>query len=313
MHSRFTFFVSESVLPSRSKPTAPRFRCRFTVLAIAGLIAGCGSAAGPDYAPVFVSLNGVITSSEIGVPPQVRVALIWKHKDPDGNLVRSAQELAVTSQFPVRFRLDITSLPPLEALNQRDLGGGQFDPNWRYATGTLVVYDDMDGNGILDLVRTDAETTADRILGAPEHLSVFYTEGSNVHAGGPGAQPGFNLRREPLLVDPAPGDPQCSARPQGAQQYLPLSTEIPVALTAAPELSREMCAVMDPTPPGCSPPSCQPLPVPAGAELTCSADGTAFVYKICPAPRGLCGSIACHYGCETRAPSDPIPAGWPCP
>ncbi len=313
MHSRFTFFISESVLSSRSKPTAPRFRCRYTILAAAGLIAGCGSAAGPDYAPVFLSLNGVISSSEIAVPSQVRVALIWKHKDPDGNLVRSAQELAVASQFPVRFRLEITSLPPLEALNQRDLGGGQLDPNWRYATGTLVVYEDVDGNGVLDLVRTDAETTADRILGAPEHLSVFYTEGSNVRAGGPGSQPGFNLRREPPLIDPAPGDAKCTARAQGAQEYLPLSTEIPVALTAAPELSREMCAVMDPSPPGCSPPSCQPLPVPAGAQVTCSADGTAFVYKICPAGPGLCTSTACRYGCATRRPGDPIPPDWPCP
>jgi len=313
MRSRFKFFVSGSVLSSRRTPAAARFRCRLAVLATAGLIAGCGSAAGTDYAPVFVSLNGVITSSQIATPSQVRVALIWKHKDPDGNLVRSAQELPVASQFPVRFRLDITSLPPLEALNQRDLGGGQFNPNWRYATGTLVVYEDLDGNGVLDLVRTDAETTVDRILGAPEHLSVFYTEGSNVRAGGSGAQPGFNLRREPPLVDPAPGDALCSAHQQGTQQYLPLSTDIPVALTAAPELSREMCAVMDPSPAGCSPPTCQPLPVPAGAQLTCSVDGTAFVYKVCPAGGGLCTSTACRYGCATRAPSDPIPTGWPCP
>src|SRR5215471_9138224 len=200
MHSRFTFFVSESVLSSRSKSTAPRFRCRFSVLAAAGLIAGCGSAAGPDYATVFVSLNGVITSSEIAPATQVRVALIWKHKDPEGNLVRSAQELAVASQFPVRFRLDITSLPSLDALNQRKLADGQYDPNWRYATGALVVYEDADGNGVLDLVSTDAETTADRILGAPENLSIFYTEGSNVRRGGSGPQPGFNLRREAPLA-----------------------------------------------------------------------------------------------------------------
>lgn len=312
MHSRFTFSTLKAVLHFRSNPTASTFRWRFLLLTIAGLSAGCGSAAGPDYAPAFVSLSGMITSSEIAVPSQVRIALIWKHKDPDGNLARSAQEVAVASQFPVRFRLDITSLPPADALNQRDMGAGQYDPNWRYATGTLVVYEDVDGNGVLDLIRTDADTTLDRVLGAPEHLSVFYTEGSNVRAGGTGAQPGFNLRRESPLVDPAPGDAQCSAK-QGAQQYLPLSTEIPVALTAAPELSREMCAVMDPGPPGCSPPSCQPLPLPPGAQLTCSPDGTAFVYKVCPAPRGLCTNSSCRYGCAARAPGDAIPPGWPCP
>jgi hypothetical protein len=287
--------------------------CRFSALVSFTLIAGCGGAAGRDYTPPFVSLNGVVTSSDVATPSQVRVALTWKHKDPEGNLVRSAQELAVAAQFPVRFRLDITSLPPADALNQRKISDGQYDPNWRYATGTLVVYEDVDGNGVLDLVSTDAVTTIDRILGAPEHLSVFYTEGSNVRRGGSGPQPGFNLRREPPLVDPQPGDPQCSARQLGGQEYLPLSMEIPVALTAAPELSREMCAVMEPSPGGCSPPTCQPLPVPSGAQLTCSADGTAFVYKVCPTPRGLCGSSSCSYGCATRAPSDPIPPDWPCP
>jgi hypothetical protein len=290
-----------------------RLRCGLSALISVALIAGCGGAAGRDYAPPFVSLKGVVTSSEIAPASPVRVALIWKHKDPDGNLVRSAQELAVASQFPVRFRLDITSLPPLDALNQRKLADGQYDPNWRYATGTLVIYEDADGNGVLDLLSTDAATTADRVLGAPEHLSVFYTEGSNVHAGGPGSQPGFNLRREPPLADPQPGDPLCSASPLGAQEYLPLSTEIPVALTAAPELSREMCAVMESSPVGCSPPSCQPLPVPSGAQLNFSADGRSFVYKICPTPRGLCGSSSCSYGCATRGASDPIPPDWPCP
>src|SRR5262249_19093408 len=147
----------------------------------------------------------------------------------------------------------------------------------------------------------------------PEHLSVFYTEGSNVRRGGTGAQPGFNLRREPpLLADPLPGDPQCVATPVGEREYLPLATEIPVALTAAPELSREICALMEGAR-GCSMPSCQPLPVPPSATLTCSADGTAFVYKVCPTPRGLCASSSCTYGCGSRAPGDPLPQGWPCP
>src|SRR5262249_30028474 len=128
------------------------------ILAAVGLVAGCGGAANRDYAPPFISLKGVITSSDIAMPSEVRVALIWKHKDPQGNLVRSVQELAVASQFPVRFRLDINSLPPLEALNQRKLADGSYDPNWRYATGALVVYEDVDGNGRLDLVSTYAET-----------------------------------------------------------------------------------------------------------------------------------------------------------
>ena len=134
MRSRFTFFRSKSVLSSRNTPSAPRLLCRFSALVSFTLIAGCGGAAGRDYTPPFVSLNGVVTSSDVATPSQVRVALTWKHKDPEGNLVRSAQELAVAAQFPVRFRLDITSLPPADALNQRKISDGQYDPNWRYAT-----------------------------------------------------------------------------------------------------------------------------------------------------------------------------------
>jgi hypothetical protein len=281
-------------------------RSRFTLIPVVlALAAGCGSAASHDYNPPFVSLSGVITSSSIVTPSQVRVALVWKHRDPDGNLLRSAQELAVEAQFPVRFRLDITSLPPTESMNPAD-------PNFRYATGTLIVYEDTDGNGVLDLVRSDVESTVDRVLGAPEHLSVFYVEGSAVQRGGPGAQPGFNLRREPLMLDPPPGDSQCQAVQAGSREYLPLSTEIPIALTAAPELSREMCAVMPPAPDGgCSGSSC-PSSVPPGAQVTCSSDRMAFVYKSCESAGGLCGSVSCQYVCGRRLPSDPIPPDWPC-
>ncbi len=291
-------------------------RSRFTILIslLLALAVGCGRAASHDYNPPFVSLSGVITSSSIATPSQVRVALVWKHRDPEGNLLRSAQELAVEAQFPVRFRLDINSLPPTESMNQRKTADGQFDPNWRYATATLIVYEDADGNGVLDLLSSDVEPTVDRVLGAPEHLSVFYVEGSAVQRGGPGAQLGFNLRREPLLADPAPGDSQCAQVPVGSQEYLPLSTEIPVALTAAPELSREMCAVMGPTSTdgGCTGPTCPSTSIPPGTQVTCSSDQTAFVYKVCQSAGGLCGSVSCQYVCGRRLPSDPIPPDWPC-
>ncbi len=300
MRSRFTFFGRRSVFG---------LACRSMVAITVVLNVGCGGAAGPDYRSPYVSLSGVISSSEIATPSQVRVALVWKHRDPEGNLLRAAQELAVSAQFPIQFRLDITALPPAEALNQR-FSNGQYDPNWRYATGTLLVYEDVDGNGVLDLVSTDAETTVDRVLGAPDHLSIFYVEGSAVRRGGSGAQPGFNLRRELPVVDPPPGDSTCL--PVATQQYLPLSTEIPVSLTAATELSREMCAVTGPgsSGGGCTGPNCTSAP--QGAQVTCNADRTAFVSKLCQAPRGLCGSTSCEYGCGRRSPSDPVPPQWPC-
>jgi hypothetical protein len=277
------------------------------------LAVGCGSAAGRDYSPPFVTLFGVITSSGVQTPSEVRVALVWKKRDPEGNLLRAAQELVVKAEFPVRFRLDVNSLPPAEVMNWRTVNG-QRDPSFRYATGTLIVYEDVNGNGVLDLLSSDAESSVDRVLGIPERLSVFYVEGPSAPSTGPGARAGYNLRLEPPVVDPQPGAANCTPQQAGSQQFLPLSTEIPVALTGAPELSRQMCErVMPDSSSDGGSGSCAPPNVPQGAQVTCSPDGMAYEYKLCQSSGGLCGSISCDYGCARCPPGEPIPAGWPCP
>jgi len=286
-----------------------RFEMQRAAWIALGLCAGCGQAAGPHFNPPFATLFGVITSSSVPTPSEVRVALVWRKKDPEGNILRVAQELGVRADFPVRFRLDIGTLPPADAMN---VGMNADGSAFHYATGSLIIYEDVNGNGTLDLLPTDAVGTIDRVLGIPEHLSVFYVE-SSVPRSPTGSQRGFNLRREPAQVDPQPGAATCSSVTVGTRQYLPLSSEIQVALTAAPELSREMCARTTPAPDGgCSGPSCFPGLVPPGALVTCNPGGTAYVYKLCQ-PATLCASSTCDYGCGQRNPGDPAPPDWPCP
>ncbi len=288
-----------------------RFEMQRVAWIVLGLCVGCGQAAGPHFNPPFATLFGVITSSSVPTPSEVRVALVWRKRDPEGNILRVAQELGVRADFPVRFRLDIDTLPPADAINV-GMADGSVDPTFHYATGSLIIYEDVNGNGTLDLLPTDAVGTIDRVLGIPEHLSVFYVE-SSVPRSPTGSQRGFNLRREPPQVDPQPGAATCSPVTVGTRQYLPLSSEIQVALTADPELSREMCARTTPAPDGgCTGPSCFPGLVPPGALVTCNPGGTSYVYKLCQ-PATLCASSSCDYGCGQRSPGDPIPPDWPCP
>jgi hypothetical protein len=296
-------------------------------LAVAFVLAGCGEAAAPSYSPPFTTLYGRITSSSIPTPAEVRVALVWKHRDPQGNILRAAQELAVHADFPVNFRLDITTLPPDEAMNVGRTANGTPNPSMRYATGTVVVYEDTDGNGRLDLAPIDAPAMGDRVLGTPQGISVLYLEAGAATASG--AHPGFNLRREAVLADPAPGANPCQPSVVTPQAFLPSSTPLDISLTGSPELSREVCQ-FTPAPPaadagcvgdaaslatpvqgdaGCS----APASVPQGAVVTCSSDKRAFEYKSCFLPSSFCGASSCLYGCGQLAGGEPAPSGWPCP
>lgn len=278
------------------------------VVALVAVISvpACGDAVGPDYAPTLAAFRGVIAASEVPAPEEVRVAFAWRKRDPEGNILRVTQEAAVRAEFPVRFGLTVTRLPPDEAMNSGTTSAGAAI---RYATGTVIVYEDRNRNQTLDLVATDARESPDRVLGAPSTMSVFYAEGPVMpREGALGPRPGFNLRREATFIDPAPGAQPCELAIVERQQYLPLDTEIPLTLTASPELSRQICERTH-APPAHGPSAA----VPAGATVTCTPDGAAFVWKQCEQLAGLCTRSTCNYGCGRRSAGEPAPVGWPCP
>src|SRR5262249_23602576 len=128
------------------------------------------------------TLYGRITSSTASVTsPEVRVALVWERNEPAPGTrsLKVAQELGVHAQFPVEFQIDVAELPPADAMNQVEpekAARGGIDPRMRFALGTILVYEDKNGNGMLDLVPL-GENAVDHVLGVPEDIMVFYIEG----------------------------------------------------------------------------------------------------------------------------------------
>jgi hypothetical protein len=273
------------------------------LLCFAILAAGCGNGAAPrDYNPPLVELNGLIRSSSVSTPPDVRVALVWKVFSSNA-ILNVARELSVHAQFPIQFRLDVTDLPPKEALRPiyASLPGPPI-PNVSAAEGTLVVYEDLNGNGVLDLIPPNSSTPSpDRVLGIPAGMDIEYIEGTIPPANGSDPVPsGFDIL-------------QYYAGPNNIEYFkrLPISTEIDIDLTADPRLTRAICDWQNPD--ACLPPGTPGAPdlcIPPGAKITCMADGS-FTYEICSPLGSLCDQPCSHAG--YGPPPSPRPANWPCP
>jgi hypothetical protein len=129
------------------------------------------------------------------------------------------------------------------------------------AVGSVVAYEDKNGNGKLDLVDDGATSYIDRILGANEKMLLVYTEGSHFPAeltapNGTTPSLGYNLMNlgEPCAAgeatDRATTDqggaagrgsppPPCDASNQGG--WLPMTTLYELPLTADPRFGKIMC------------------------------------------------------------------------
>jgi len=200
------------------------------------------------------------------------------------------------------------------------------------AIGTIVAYEDLNGNGRLDLLSPDAPPV-DRVLGANEELLVVYVEGDLPPAGmfdarGAPAR-GYNLVRQPACQDarrPPGGGPSVPVACDPAE-WLPITTVYDLPLTASPTFAKMMCgstsssstisATKTNVKPGEAPP---PAPGPEGwpergaLGLTCATDGKTYAWTRCESKSlGLCKGTA--EGCTKNTyalPSTPPPAEWPC-
>src|SRR5258708_29151867 len=185
MHSRFTRRARRPVLPDDARTSRRPVMKRMSpaVILFPLLAAACGDGAGADYSHAYATLHGSIASSSVQTTSDVRVALVWQHVSgqPDAAALRSVQELGLRAQFPATFQMQINSLPPGEALSHMDPAAAAkagIDPNLHLAAGTLVVYEDTNGNGKLDLLSVDARSAIDRVLGVPQGLTLLYVEGT---------------------------------------------------------------------------------------------------------------------------------------
>jgi hypothetical protein len=264
-------------------------------------ILGCGNGApNAQYQPPLAKLHGAITSSLVP-PSELEVALFWAQMP--GGPTLAGQQVGISSQFPAQFQIDVSQLPPdgaLQQLTNDQAARDCWSAKTRVAYGTLVVYADLDRDGLLTLRPAESTACTDMVLGGSSE-AIVYVEGDKI-AGctpsatapllGPQLQPGYNL------VDLM------------HQILLPLSTEIQVSLnynalqkqlwnvTHGGDIGRDPSLV-------CRDPSCYP---PAGVQVICSVDNTAFAYAVSPISFPTCG-----FGFVGGPLSGTSPAQWPCP
>jgi hypothetical protein len=280
---------------------------------------GCGSLDGHTGTPgTLATVTGQITNPQsmaLGSP--ARVAVVWLNM---GGAYSVAEDLPFQPTFPSSFTIELQNPPPQAAMI--DPGkGGQF----KVAIGFVVAYEDLNGNGKLDLVTDANGAFIDKIVGTSPDLAVFYLEGSippGVTDSNGNAPPlGYSLFRQ----DPPPS--LCADAGSGsAGAWLPMSTAYDLEISSDPEVNQIMCAnygqgAHSEGSGGASwnvaqqgkPPSGYAAPGTPG--LQCACDGSNYTVQTCKVVHtGLCEEVtSCT---ETQAVvlgGATKPAGWPCP
>ena len=109
----------------------------------------------------------------------LRVAFVWqRHLEDDGVAVIS-QDVPVTPDFPARFTLEVYDPPPESAMHEAEELEEDFEGmDFRAAVAQILVYDDLNGNGRLDILSHDAEDYIDYVVGYAEDYMVVYIEGN---------------------------------------------------------------------------------------------------------------------------------------
>lgn len=201
----------------------------------------------------------------------------------------------------------------------------------RIAMGSLVAYEDNNGNGTLDLVDMDATSFVDRIVATNYDLTLFYAEGtvdawSTRDMEGRAIAPGYQLlrvRRPPEGVcggfgDVVPGQPlppyqeptdECF---DAHAETLPVETVFDLPMSDEPMLSALMCA-NDGYTVTWMPPSTDPGPdgYPAREDVFC--EGKHYQHTACETrDSSLCGHMSTCVERLVLRPEGATPAGWPC-
>lgn len=309
------------------------------VLAVVAAVAGCGNGlATASYDTPFGTLRGTLS-----IPPGVAVgnlhiALVWLGFGDGAGQVEQA--VSVRADSLTTFRIDVASLPPPDTI--------WGSPSQQYAQGALVAYDDVDGDGRLD-VEPPGTPSRDRVIGKSYDTRVFFLAGGQPDAVSTGFAPARRGLGLVHFVQQAPAPGSCAHVEKGALVEDPcmfdlvdpspidLPGDVTVELRDDPHLAGYACsnfwgsedwpdwfsqwnqdspleatlckgAGCDCVGAGCA----LDLPTP-GVPVTCAPDGTSYTYVACVDDPALCGTRFCHYGHGERLASQPIPAGWPCP
>jgi hypothetical protein len=272
----------------------------------------CGSQAGQTFTTPLATLKGTISANALTDESKARIAIVWI-TDGVGNGLASV-DLPVETSFPASYTLNITSPPPEKAMGSwkgaEDYARMHgFDPNMRWAVGDIIVYQDSNSDGQLN-VAPSGENSPDQVVGIATGVQVFYVEGTpagnNCGDGGYsclGILPtvaGFSLVQEPGFRTPQPGD--CSTDDaSGHHDYpcedigtsdaklLSFDTPVDIQLSGAPDLQRYACA----TYPGQNWSLEGDLAFPAANYTNAGGDFGAMIKGLCSGPQCYCTGTSC--------------------
>lgn len=292
--------------------------------AAAALSVACGSLDGHTGTPsTLATLRGEMTSStNLSLTAAVRVAVVWLSNGPGYNV---AEDLPVQPVFPSNFVIQLNEPPPQAAL----LTGNQ-GLSFQVAMGFVVAYEDLNGNGKLDLVQNDAGAFTDKIVGAnAQGMALIYLQGTLptndgglVDSDGKSPSLGYGL----YSVVPCAGDggdgggtPACVET-----HWFDVSSPYDLQISNDSEINQLMCAnygsagaqsagsgtgwLIDKqgTPPG-------GYPAPGASGLTCMGT-TSYTDSQCQVVHnGLCEETTNCTELIVSLGSALAPAGWPCP
>jgi hypothetical protein len=278
-------------------------------------ISGCGSL-GPDGTrpTVIEKYTGKITNyKNININGQMRVALVWFSQNvQSGKRYLVTQDIAVTPKFPAQFDLELVAAPPAEVMKDNI----SYDPTTpipagaKYAIGAMVVYQDDNANGKLDLVDDlTAQQTIDTMLGTRTDLYVYYFEG---WAPKEAPKLGYNLMQTISFI--ASNDPMTSKR---EEKWFQPGEIFDLPLKVDPRLNILVCqnAGLDVMMSGSMKDmdTQKPASYPKSEDVFCVMNNTAYVLEECTTIKpGLCMGKEVQCKSETWHVPNPQPADWPC-
>ncbi len=343
----------------------------FALAALASLsVAACGSLdpnAGEKMP--LATVTGQLTNPQaVQTTSNVRIAVIWR-AELFGKF-NSAVDLPVQPVFPSKFKIDLRDAPPADVLwdpfakaqNPSDppqtggssppqpadpaapgtrgaqvglQGGAAVGPSVRVGVGAVVAYEDLNGNGKLDLVDENAAQFLDRIVAANDQTLLIYFDGAppadpELRDGkGQYPTPGYNLYRQGTgcaetdfggagTKGGAPAPPCTPIAPE----WLAMTTLYDLALATDPKFGTLMCKSgndsVSSASGGGAAHAGRPATYPPSADpnLFCSTDGSGYTYG-----KSSCTTISqgpCRGSVTTCTPVDfwerptPVPADWPC-
>lgn len=315
---------------NRTSAVVFSFACA-AVATVATLSAGCGSLDTDTTAsPQVAALSGKLVNPDaVGVSGAVRVAVVWAGANGSFDV---SEDLPIQPVFPASFAVSLDAGPPASALVASS-AIADSSGDYQVAIGSVVAYDDLNGNGKLDLVAAGASGYVDQIVATDESLVVVYLAGgvptnANSEDAGGTAVLGYNLFRD--CPDTSFGPTSAgSICPTGSGSggtattscgWEPVTTAITLTVATDAHVDYLMCQSASggdgsTSASGASLPG-RPVtyPSPCDPNLACSDDGSSYTYEASctTTSTGICegSSTSCVEDVYTR-PS-PVPSDWPC-